>query len=464
MSLINEMLRDLEKRHKDEGGQVSCCEAPVVVQKKVPTKLFWIGGGILLVLGVLWFGFGAIPTPQTTELATSSPVAQPKVVTSESTESTNHFAVIPDASAETITAAGVSPTISAPTQSPVTAVTEIKPTELLSLQVVENQKGAQLSLVFTQLPEYRLVENGAGAVRLVISFSQTQIGADFTIPELTGKLFKGISLIPGEHALRLMADLGERARVQSLQFVDNPDHDHTLLIKVMADPPVVEEPLPATVTPEPVAVTTEKVIESEEPAPAKVTKNRKPVRLDKQAYRAGMRQLGEGDLAAAEASFHQAISVNPKFLDARLQLVDLLQRQMKITAAEAVLRQGLELTPGNLDLRKVYAQLLLHAQRQNEAIELLKTKPLPKIRQDLEYYALLAALYQDSGEYETASLIYAQLLKVKPQAPLWWLGMAISLEQAGNRDQARSAYQKALNLPGLRPDLQNYIQSRLQTL
>jgi hypothetical protein len=42
--------------------------------------------------------------------------------------------------------------------------------------------------------------------------------------------------------------------------------------------------------------------------------------------------------------------------------------------------------------------------------------------------------------------------------------MAVSLEQSGHREASRHAYQKALNLPGLRPDLQSYVQGRLQAL
>jgi len=43
----------------------------------------------------------------------------------------------------------------------------------------------------------------------------------------------------------------------------------------------------------------------------------------------------------------------------------------------------LSLAPGNPDLRKIYARLLLHDQRQSEAIDLLKTRPVPSVVQDL---------------------------------------------------------------------------------
>ena len=137
---------------------------------------------------------------------------------------------------------------------------------------------------------------------------------------------------------------------------------------------------------------------------------------------------------------------------------------MKLAKAEEFVQQGLSLAPGNPDLRKIYARLLLDDRRQNEAINLLKTKPVPSVVQDLEYHALLAALYQESGQFNVASSVYAQLLQVRPQEALWWMGMAISLEQSGNSDSARNAYQKAVSLAGLSPDLQNYIHGRLRAL
>jgi len=77
---------------------------------------------------------------------------------------------------------------------------------------------------------------------------------------------------------------------------------------------------------------------------------------------------------------------------------------------------------------------------------------------------LLAALLQEAGQFNAASSTYAQLLRVRPQEALWWMGMAISLEQSGSFDPARDAYQKAVSLPGLNPDLQNYIHGRLRAL
>jgi MSHA biogenesis protein MshN len=99
-----------------------------------------------------------------------------------------------------------------------------------------------------------------------------------------------------------------------------------------------------------------------------------------------------------------------------------------------------------------------------EAIKVLRAQPVPAIDQDLEYYALLAALLQETGQFAAAAQAYAGLLKLRPETAIWWFGLGVSMDQTGDFDQARNAYRKALALPGLSADVQKYVQSRLQVL
>ncbi|MCK5913407.1 MAG: tetratricopeptide repeat protein, partial [Desulfuromusa sp.] len=276
-----------------------------------------------------------------------------------------------------------------------------------------------------------------------------------------GTLLKQVSLVPQKQILQLLVDLVDHATVQSFQLVDGAEQGYHLFIEIVAAAPVAEKGPKLLVDSEPKPIV---VGNKEDSVVPKANKNRSRLSRDQQAYQAGLEQLQQGDRVAAEASFNQALLLNPKLEDARLQLIELLQQQMKLVKAEELLQQGLLLAPENPAFRKIYAHLLLNDQRQSEAISLLKTDPLPTVVEDLEYYALLAALLQDTRQFEEASSIYGQLLQVRPQEALWWMGMAISLEQSGHFEPARNAYQEALSLPGLRPDLQNYIQSRVQAL
>jgi tetratricopeptide (TPR) repeat protein len=460
MSLINDMLRDLEKRRKREEGCVASSDKPVVVPGPASFKLFLLVGGVLLLAAIVWLGIRMSPgmSPLKSATPTSSvPQVAPVV------EKVSIATIIQDDVAKSAQRDDFLLPSALVSNAPSTIFAPLSAT-LLDLGVVETKDNAQLSLTFAQLPEYRLLQNGIGMAQLVVSFSQTQIGADFEIPQLTGTLLKRVSLRPQKQALQLLVDLDERAQVESFQSVEDSGQGYRLLIKVVATAPAAENPPKEISIPDPTPVVAEKVVEIENPAATKVSKKANQLSRDQQAYRVGLGQLKQGNRIAAEASFNKALLANPKLVDARLQLVGLLQQQMKLAKAESFLQQGLALTPENSDLRKMYARLLLNDQRQGEAIDLLQAEPVAEISQDLEYHALLAALLQESGQFKDASSIYAQLVQLRPQAALWWMGLAISLEQSGHSERARNAYQKALALPGLQPDLQNYIQSRLQVL
>ncbi|MDX2479106.1 MAG: tetratricopeptide repeat protein [Desulfuromusa sp.] len=468
MSLINDMLRDLEKRRKREERGMASSETPVVVDGSTTPKFFFLAGGVLLLAVIVWLGIQISPGMLPIKPAVPTLSAQQQITPVVEQEDT--ATILQDDGAKSPVADAPSLEASALIPNATPAVSEPLAATLLHLGVVETKDTAQLNLTFVQLPEYRLLQNGIGMAQLVVSFSQTQIGADFVIPQLTGTLLKRVSLMPQRQTLQLLVDLDESARVESLQAVDDSGQGYRLLIKIVATAPAVEnlataesqkKPIPI---PDKIPTVAAKVVEVENPAAIKVSKTRTQLSRDQQAYRAGLEQLKRGHLIDAEASFNQALLTNPKLVAARLQLAGLLQQQMQVAKAESLLQQGLAQSPKNSDLRKMYARLLLNDQRQGEAIDLLKAEPVPEIIQDLEYHALLAALFQESGQFEAASSIYAQLVQVQPQAALWWMGLAISLEQSGASERALNAYQQALSLPGLRPDLQNYIQSRLQAL
>lgn len=461
MSLINDMLRDLEKRRPREACCVASSKKPVVVDGPAATKYIFLAGGILLLAALVWLGVTLIPgiLPIKSPVATFSEQHEgATVVEKASSTATTQDGVaksVPDDDA--LVASALVPAAPPAVSDPLTAT-------LLSLGIVETIDSAQLGLTFAQLPEYRLLQNGIGMAQLVVSFNQTQIGTDFEIPQLTGTLLKRVSLLPKKQSLQLLVDLDPRALVQSFQVVDGPGQGYRLLIDIAVVAPVAEQTQKQLVVPEPSPTVVEKIAEVEEFSAPKVSKNQNRLSRDREAYRAGLEQLTRGDFVAAEASFNQALIVNPELVEARLPLVELLQQQKQLVKAENFLQQGLSIAPGNADLRKVYARLLLNDQRQGEALDLLQAEPLPGISHDVEYHALLAALLREAGQFSAASSVYGQLVQVRPEVALWWMGLAISLEQSGSLEQARYAYQQALNLPGLQADLQNYIQSRLQTL
>lgn len=197
--------------------------------------------------------------------------------------------------------------------------------------------------------------------------------------------------------------------------------------------------------------------------PPVVRRSEPQLPADQVSYQRGLKDLQRGDVGSALSYFQEALRLNPDLLSARLQLISVLEQRAPEDVA-GVLRAGLARQPEQPLLRKLYAQQLLQQQRPEEAVALLQHAPQPAVDADAEYHALLAALLQEIRDYEAAAKLYVRLLQFRPQEALWWLGLGICLEQQGASAQARQAYQSALAVSGLRPDLERYVRSRLQVL
>lgn len=335
---------------------------------------------------------------------------------------------------------------------------------LSALHVVEQGQLVRLRLDFSGLPQYRLLQNGHGAAPLVVSFKDAGLRPEFSVPAINSPAVERISLLPQQGDLQLLVDLTDAAQVSSVEMVESDDSVYQLWIDLSITPSSVKvkEPPVKDANVKPVPVQTQPSAGTV--ASTSVTRRKPTLSLDQKSYLAGMRAVKERDLGLAIKKFEQALSRNPKRRDARLQLTTLLIRTQQVDQAERVLSTGLQLEPADSVLRKQYARLLYERGRYGDAVTLLQRNPVPGLSKDIEYYALLAALLRENQQYHGAAQIYERLLKVRPRHSLWWMGLAIARDQDNQSDAARSAYQQALKLPGLEPDLQKYIHTRLEQL
>ena len=463
MSLINNMLRDLDVRRKQEENDATCGATPVIVQDQPArqAKAWSLALGILALGGALWIGMSSLSEvvpraehaadslSQQADLPTLVPPSKSHEI-SENQQELKTTSVLTD----------IHPVLTTAKQESISRETDPR---LLGMEVAEQGDQAQIRLAFAQLPEYRLLQNGGGAAQLIVSFSRTKLGDQFDVPVLTDGLIQRVSLLPQRENLQLLVDLDDQARVPSFELVENSDDGYLLIVDIVRKSfqkkegnvaaQAAEDKVPEASAQSSVPVET-----------ATMSKNSNPISREEKAYLGGLKQLKMGKDKAAVASFTQALIIKPQLLDARLQLIDTLLRLELFGKAEDQLRQGLVVTPESQSLRKIYARLLLQQQRHGEALELLNKPPIPPIPQDLEYHALIAVLFQETGEFPAAGELYGRLLQVQPGQAVWWLGLAVSLDQTGEYEQSREAYERALALPGLRPDLQDYIHNRLQAL
>jgi Flp pilus assembly protein TadD len=482
MSLINDMLRDLDSRRKHDQQGKTFTELPIAVKGKSSLSFRWwlLGGGLLLVGAIVWLSVSLFllpsrdlpeitvipeanrqpndgvldqapePEPSPRQFSEEQAQTMPETVSSENPE-----AIVEPEKAKSIT-------------------------KLLSLVVSESRRNARLLLSFDNLPDYRLEQDGHGYAqsKLVINFSEIQLGDNLEIPEPTGGMLERISLRPQQKRLQLLVDLRADSTVESYELKNNNDSGYSLQIdiKPVSHMMIVtqnelqdQEELPAEYEELLESNSVDQIFETSPESrqivdTSHLNKSENRIDPDKQAYSAGVEQMREGSFAAAENSFSRALKITPTFTNARLQLIATLQQQNKLVQAEEQMREGMTQAPESVQLRKVYARFLMSNNHNLEAIKVLRAQPVPAIDQDLEYYALLAALLQETGQFATAAQAYAGLLQLRPETAIWWFGLGVSMDQNGDFDQARNAYRRALALPGLSADVQKYMQSRLQVL
>ncbi len=119
--------------------------------------------------------------------------------------------------------------------------------------------------------------------------------------------------------------------------------------------------------------------------------------------------------------------------------------------------------PADSELRVLLARAQLQAGDTSAAIANLAAR-MPPLAGDPAYHALLAAIYQQAGQWQESARLYRNLVLLRPEQASWQLGLGIALEQLGERAAAGHHYRQALQGSGLDDDSRRYARERAQAL
>ncbi len=181
------------------------------------------------------------------------------------------------------------------------------------------------------------------------------------------------------------------------------------------------------------------------------------------AFQRAVKLLGRDDQQAAQLALQQSLSFDPTYVRARETLSALLLNTGRVSEAMDRLSEGLRLQPQATPLAKLYARILVGQGDAGIAIGIME-RARPAISADPDYYALLAVLYRGAGKNAQAAQVYQQILLVRPGVAAWWLGLGLSQDAMGESDQALDAYGRANRAGGLKPAVLQYVQERIQAL
>jgi MSHA biogenesis protein MshN len=170
-----------------------------------------------------------------------------------------------------------------------------------------------------------------------------------------------------------------------------------------------------------------------------------------------------GDLNQAVSYWQQIRQAAPSDSEAYLELSRLAQIQRNDMGAVQILEQASIAGVNDPKLSMALAALALKHQDWAKALGYLQYEP--DIFNYTDFYALKAAALQKTSQHAQAVQVFQQLARQQPDQARWWLGMALSYDALQQQEQALLAYrQVAVNGLGLSAESLNYVKKRIAAL
>ena len=119
--------------------------------------------------------------------------------------------------------------------------------------------------------------------------------------------------------------------------------------------------------------------------------------------------------------------------------------------------------PHDSELRLLLARAQLQGGDAKGAVVTLEQNA-PALTREPTYHALLAASYQQTGQWQESAALYRQMVALRPSQSTWQLGLAIALEQLDQSAEAARHYRLALQGLGLDESARRFASERAAAL
>lgn len=447
MSLINQVLNDLEKR----GASTNIGEATVrVVPIRQSHGVFWlfaaaISASVLAVSAWLQWGaemeFGAPSAAQATLPAANvmQPASQPAAAEAEveALSLNNNLNTLPNSAA----------LASTPLLIPAPVITAVSPNPAV-----------------LGLPQL-----------VTITGSHYAKDATVTLRTPKGKVYTKLKIVMQDSAtIVLSANFGNIAGTWSVEVVNDSGHASDQptsgQFSFTVQPALAVDSRPAQ---DKAGLPAAKAAHSEaKPAPVallqagKVSKQPTQVTPQQQAeneFRKAYALMQQGQITAAISGYETALQLDAGHIVARQTLVRLLLDNKRSADAERLLQQGLQLDPKQSSLAMLLARMQVGRNELPQALETMQ-KSLPYAEKQADYQAFVAALLQRQNHHKEAIAHFQSALQLSPQSGVWLMGLGISLRAERHNAESRDAFNRALETHTLSTELQSFVKQQLKEL
>ena len=186
-----------------------------------------------------------------------------------------------------------------------------------------------------------------------------------------------------------------------------------------------------------------------------------PAEQSRQAYATAVTMYDKGRKQEAKSSLTQSLALDPSNADACRLLAVIYLEDGRADLAADTLEGGLKSHDKDQNLLRLYVQALVKQKKFNQAIYVMGRRVELASPADLGY---LAGLYQKDNDHIEAVKYYAQALQLVPSKSVWWLGQGISLEILKQYKEAMESYQKSVNTGELSTNLMEYAINRMKVI
>lgn len=446
MSLINQMLMDLERR--DAPQQVSRrwnrVSAEIPPGQRVPIYV-----AAVLAVTVLVLGGGWLLTGGGSETAGSVDRLQPVVVDLPLPEArymqadVKPKAVVDDAG-RPVTGLTHSSILHEPVVSSV--ATGDSPVTLATWGIVTSHGRASLELPLSGSAPYR-VDRKEG--RIDIFLEGVALRNRLPALPLDATMVRGLHAVSRPGGLMIEVHVVEPAVSQVTAAPASTGGEFVLVLEI--DQP---EMIPVSVP--------DIVAESGPPGGQSRVEPARPPAIGTE-YAEAIELAVSGRHSEAESGLREVLDRDPGHVLARERLSKLLVEAGRMTEAESILDAGLARAPGHVPFLGLLARVRVHNGALESAIQLLESG-LQSAASDPGYWAFLAALYQRAGESAKASHWYGKALDQQPGQAVWWMGLGIALERQNRFESALQAFERAASIGAIPVNLSRYIRQRIEAL
>jgi hypothetical protein len=186
-----------------------------------------------------------------------------------------------------------------------------------------------------------------------------------------------------------------------------------------------------------------------------------PAQRDKQIARQAKNDLRSGNRQAAREDLSGYVEQYPEYArESGYLLASMMLENREQNAAIFLIKNLRKELPDDVPLRQLQAQAMIANDQLPQTVKFLQ-EITPPINTYPSYYEVLAAAAQKNGESVLAAKTYERLLSVDRQRGDWWIGYAIAADASNQKASATQAFARALNDPQLTPALRQYAKQRL---